>query len=138
VAVELTGLCRDHSFESATDVCRRCGLEFCELCVVTPFGDKKPLCKECAMAMGGVRSYVSRQAMAPRVLKKRVKAFETSRNKNVAAPIAGPDGPDVVDPTATMEFAADALALEPSGAAAPGEAGTDAPATGIDWSQPFG
>ena len=46
---DITGLCRDHSFETATAMCRRCSLEFCDTCVVYPFGPKKPFCKECAM-----------------------------------------------------------------------------------------
>ena len=48
MSIDLTGLCREHSFESAAELCRRCGLEYCEACVVYPFGAKKPLCKTCA------------------------------------------------------------------------------------------
>ena len=54
MSMHLTGLCREHSFESAAELCRRCGLEYCEACVVYPFGARKPLCKSCAIAMSGL------------------------------------------------------------------------------------
>lgn len=99
MSIALTGLCRVHSFESATALCRRCGLEYCESCVVYPFGEKKPLCKECAMASGGVRNHTALPAMNPRLVKKRAKAFEAVATSNAAAPMAEPVVPDIVDPT---------------------------------------
>ena len=81
---DITGLCRDHSFESAEAVCRRCGLEFCELCLVYPFGARRPMCKECAMAEGGVRSHVARAPMGRRDLRKKLKAFEARQQRAAA------------------------------------------------------
>ena len=97
MTAELTGICRSHSFESAEDVCRRCGAEYCELCLVYPFGPAKPLCKECAMAAGGVRSHVSRPVLAKKELRRKVKAFEAKRRKltDAAAPT---DAIEVTDP----------------------------------------
>jgi len=51
-------------------------MEFCESCVVYPMGKKTPICKECAVRLGGVRSGAGRPPMNPRQLKKRVKAFD--------------------------------------------------------------
>lgn len=82
---DITGLCKDHSFESAEAVCRRCGLEFCELCLVYPFGAGRPLCKECAMAEGGVRSHVARAPMGRRDLRKKLKAFDRQQAARLAA-----------------------------------------------------
>lgn len=49
--------CRNHSFERAQRICRQCGLWYCDQCVVTPWGPRKPaLCVECAVNKGGVRS----------------------------------------------------------------------------------
>jgi hypothetical protein len=154
VSAELTGLCRDHSFETAIDVCRRCGLEFCEICVVHPFGAKKPFCKECAMVQGGVRTHSARPAQTPRVIKKRVKEFDKMKSRMATA--SGPEAPALVDPvlqdwldTAPAE-ADPAAAVKPS-AADRAEANVpdvatvvtdDEPADGvappIDWSKPFG
>jgi hypothetical protein len=49
--------CRNHSFERAERICRQCGLWYCDQCVVTPWGPRKPaLCVACAVNRGGVRS----------------------------------------------------------------------------------
>ncbi len=156
---DITGLCRAHSFETATDLCRRCGLEFCEICVVHPFGPKKPYCKECAMALGGVRTHVTRQALPTRQVRKRVKAFEAFL-KGRQTTLTTPAVPDLVDPT--IESAA-APTPEPVPAGAPAmddalldtdfdagqippppppPVGDNGPGDGvappIDWNQPFG
>ena len=154
VSAELTGLCRDHSFETAIDVCRRCGLEFCEICVVHPFGAKKPFCKECAMVQGGVRTHSARPAQTSRVIRKRVKDFEKLKDR--AATASGPETPALVDPVlqdwldATPEApepepAARSSAADRAEAAAPETASVvveeepaDGVAPAIDWSKPFG
>ncbi|MEM8706446.1 MAG: hypothetical protein AAGE98_08310 [Actinomycetota bacterium] len=158
MSVELTGLCREHSFESATALCRRCGLEFCANCVVFPFGEKKPLCKECAMTAAGVRSFVSRPAMNPKLVKKRAKAFASfATANNASAPMPDPILPDIVDPTieqAEPAVAASTLVEEPldvafegyqepaaPGAAAPTAEPSDVGegiAPTVDWNNPFG
>ena len=159
--VEMTGLCREHSFERAVDVCRRCGGEFCEICVVHPFGRKKPYCKECAMVQGGVRSFSTRPAMPSRMVRKRVKQFEKRDTSDVPGRV---DTPEVVDPVladwleiAEIESSAPVADVAPP--PAPVTADTPAPAAPapptapatpadsdetagdeatIDWSRPFG
>jgi len=155
---DITGLCRDHSFESATAMCRRCSLEFCDTCVVYPFGPKKPYCKECAMAAGGVRTHVSRPAQPPRLVRKRVKAFEALKAaQDTAAPSPAPilvdpvlqDSPQETDPIAepvpamTGSAAADLLDHIPDAPLLPppppgAEDPTGGLAPPIDWNQPFG
>lgn len=50
------GTCNTHPFDSAIDVCRRCGHEFCADCLVYAFGTKKPpFCVPCALEAAGVR-----------------------------------------------------------------------------------
>lgn len=97
MTAEITGLCRDHTFETAEEVCRRCGMEFCEMCVLYPKGAGKPLCKECAMIAGGVRNHASRPEMPKRDLKRKVKAFAEKRRIRVASP-ATRDAVEVSDP----------------------------------------
>jgi hypothetical protein len=49
--------CERHGFELADAMCRRCGLWFCEPCLVFAFGPKKPpFCVACAINASGVRS----------------------------------------------------------------------------------
>lgn len=147
MSMHLTGLCREHSFESAAELCRRCGLEYCEGCVVYPFGAKKPLCKTCAIAMSGVRSHTGLAAMPPRLVKKRAKAFAATLATGAGAPMPEPVVPEVRD--TTVEFADDPVAdiestlppppmptQAPVGAD-PNQPGSDV-APPIDWSQPFG
>jgi hypothetical protein len=161
VTADITGICRDHTFETAEDVCRRCGSEFCLLCLVYPFGAAKPLCKECAMTAGGVRAHVSRAAMGKKDLRRKVKAFEARRDGRKAAAAAPADAPKVTDPMLDdpLTFAGDDLERIPvlvpdDGAefAQDRSAAIDEPmlppplakelgdgvAPPIDWSQPFG
>lgn len=137
MSMSLTGLCREHSFESASELCRRCGFEYCDSCVVYPFGAKKPLCKTCAIAMSGVRSQTSLPAMPPRIVKKRAKAFAAHRREAVATTgdeATGPKNRDTAEPS-PPETTAPAPELAPvPGPAASSAEGDDA----IDWSQPFG
>lgn len=158
---DITGLCKDHSFESAEAVCRRCGLEFCELCLVYPFGANRPLCKECAMAEGGVRSHVSRAPMGRREIRKKVKAFN-ARLDRAAAKTTGTSEINTIlrDPLAPTEEdlervpavapapAADHTVAEaqavtydappPQPPPPPAEDPADGVAPPIDWNQPFG
>lgn len=141
MSIELTGLCREHSFESATALCRRCGLEYCEICVVFPFGEKKPYCKECAMALGGVRSHVTRPAMTPRLVKQRAKQFKANGGAIASAPLPEPEVPTIVD--TTIETADEPESIEP--APVPADVAppppTGEPAEGVapsvDWNNPF-
>ena len=147
MSMHMTGLCREHSFESAAELCRRCGLEYCEACVVYPFGAKKPLCKTCAIAMSGVRSHTGLPAMPPRLVKKRAKAFAATLGTAASAPMADPVLPEVrdttveaVDEPSTEEETESTLPPPPpvhAPVGADGEPGSDV-APPIDWSQPFG
>lgn len=164
MTVDITGLCTDHSFESAEEVCRRCAMEFCELCLVYPFGAKKPLCKECAMAEGGVRSHTQRVALGRRDVRVKVKAFRAfmaARSAPVAAQLEDalvlpdppaphheePDqGPAVVPSThdhgaplvEPLPAPAPTAVTAPTGPPTPGDAPAGGVAPPIDWSQPFG
>lgn len=164
MTTEITGLCRDHTFETAVDVCRRCGMEFCEMCLLFPRGAAKPLCKECAMIAGGVRNHASRPEMARRDLKRKVKAFAARRSGPIAGPtpaeaveITDPVLDDALTPTAddlervsappaddgaavARELVDEFNAAPPSPAPPPPT--TREPADGvappIDWNRPFG
>ncbi|MEQ8842751.1 MAG: hypothetical protein RIB98_17350 [Acidimicrobiales bacterium] len=102
MTAELTGLCQDHSFETAENLCRRCGFEYCELCLVYPFGARRPLCKECAMVAGGVRHQGARPEMAKRDVRRRVKAWD-ERRKRTTAGAAGEGDPILNDPLAPTD-----------------------------------
>lgn len=53
----MDGRCERHLFDRAIDRCGRCGLEFCQTCVIYPFGNRKPpYCLPCAVEAAGVRS----------------------------------------------------------------------------------
>lgn len=163
MTAEITGLCRDHTFETAEEVCRRCGIEFCEMCLLFPFGAAKPLCKECAMVAGGVRNHATRPEMPKRELKRKVKAFEARRKSPLSSPAATMEDVEITDPVLQDPLAPTAEDLErvptpvpddgalvaseladafstppppPPPPAAPEPA--DGVAPPIDWSQPFG
>ena len=161
---EITGLCREHSFEPAIDLCRLCGGEFCELCLVHPGG--RALCKTCAMAAAGVRSGGTLKPIARRDLKRRLTAFEAYRSMrrpaeastpiihdplieyDVAEPHLGAAGatrlqsesarspdPDLVA-QAAAQLAGSRRPLEPAARTDDSPGGDIAPP--IDWSKPFG
>ncbi|MDW3220047.1 MAG: hypothetical protein R8F63_15655 [Acidimicrobiales bacterium] len=163
MTVEITGLCRDHTFESAEDVCRRCGMEFCEMCLLFPTG--QPLCKECAMVAGGVRNHASRAEMPKREMKRIVKAFEARRATPANAAVAVAEAVEITDPVLQDPLAPTEEDLERVPAAVPddgaavaseladvfndppppppppppsGNEPADGVAPPIDWSQPFG
>lgn len=155
---DITGLCRDHSFETAVAMCRRCSLEFCDICLVYPFGPKKPYCKECAMAAGGVRSHVSRPAQPPRLVRQRVKAFDAfqkARETNAAEPPpllmdpimqeplnTEPEPASATVPALGATAVTDLLDQIPDAPQPPpppaGSDATDTVAPPIDWERPFG
>ena len=149
MSMEITGLCIDHSFESATAICRRCGKEYCDMCLVFPFGEKKPLCKDCAMLIAAVKTQARRPEMAPRFVRRRVKAFDKSVTA-ASAPMPEPEVPEIVDPTTAdpAEVAAETIEFIPAehqGVPAP-EPTTSPPPTqpaegvapAVDWNNPFG
>lgn len=159
---EITGLCRDHSFEPAAELCRLCGGEFCDTCLVHPAG--KVLCKACAIAAGGVRSSGAHKPLSKRDLRTRLKAFETARalkrapEENapiVTDPLVGhdpigpptgegmdrlgePDADVAMDPDLVAEAAAQLAGVGPAAKPTPAEEspGSDV-APAIDWNRPF-
>lgn len=75
--------CLNHSFERAQRVCRHCGHWFCDQCVVTPWGPRKPaLCVECAVNRGGVRSTAGK---APVRSDREIKRLERAVQEEPAA-----------------------------------------------------
>jgi hypothetical protein len=163
VTTQITGLCREHSFEKASDMCRMCGGEFCDMCLLYPAG--KPLCKACAIAAGGVRSGGAHKALSSRDMKRRVKEFEEARalklNPQPTAPVLtdpfidhdpiGPHGGQETDQFGRTDADADselgvvARAVARMSRAKPETdededdeslAGDIAPR--IDWTKPFG
>ena len=136
MSTDLTGLCREHSFETAAALCQRCGLEYCDRCVVYPFGPKKPLCKDCALVTSGVRSQTGRQAMPPRLVKKRARAF-AAIGVVVAETTHAPTGPPETEKIAPPPPAEPRPATGVAVGAATTAPDVDGP-TAIDWSQPFG
>ncbi len=57
----MDGRCDKHSFEPAERICRSCGGEFCQDCLVYSHGHRKPpFCVSCALAAAGVRSSAGR------------------------------------------------------------------------------
>ncbi|GJM39374.1 MAG: hypothetical protein DHS20C19_27410 [Acidimicrobiales bacterium] len=160
MTVEITGLCRDHTFETAEEVCRRCGMEFCEMCLLFPKG--QPLCKECAMVAGGVRNHASRAEMPKREMKRIVKAFAARRAASTSAPLTA-EAVEITDPVLQDPLAPTVEDLERVPAPVPddgaavaseladvfndppppppppsGNEPADGVAPPIDWSQPFG
>lgn len=158
MTIEMTGLCRDHSFERAADLCRMCGAEFCDACLVHPF--RKPLCKACAIAAAGVRTAGTHKPLKKGDIRKRLKAFEAAKaarqSPDGSAPVphkplsnydligsssdeaddhsdAGPSAdPDLVS-RAAAELA-DSVSDRAPAAESPG--GDVAPP--VDWNNPFG
>ena len=50
------GPCEKHSFDHAVAGCDKCSKNYCEACLVYPFGPKKrPYCINCALVVAGVR-----------------------------------------------------------------------------------
>ncbi|MEM9467738.1 MAG: hypothetical protein AAGA90_20360 [Actinomycetota bacterium] len=151
MSMELTGLCVDHSFESATAICRRCGQEFCDNCLVFPFGEKKPLCKDCAMMIAGVKSQARRPEMASRFVRRRAKEFAKAVT-SASAPMPEPEVPAIVDTTEVdpAEVPEPEFEYAPAGhvepptpdASAPPPPPPSQPAEGVapavDWNNPFG
>ena len=90
---DITGLCLQHSFEKATQLCAGCALEFCDDCVVWPF--KKALCKACAIAAGGVRNGAARPQATKREMKSRQRLFSA---KLAARQAPEPMAPVITDP----------------------------------------
>jgi hypothetical protein len=63
--------CAVHQFDTAKDICQRCGDTLCERCSVYPRGDTKPaMCRECLLVIAGVRK-AARPSVSKRDFRKR-------------------------------------------------------------------
>jgi hypothetical protein len=86
----MEGRCERHLFDRAIDRCGRCGLEFCQTCVVYPFGQRKaPYCLPCAVEAAGVRS----SAGSGRALSRRERK-QLERERRTAGGVAAAAGPE--------------------------------------------
>jgi hypothetical protein len=57
--------CAKHTGLKSVGNCGQCGLAFCDDCLVSPFGDKKPpMCVGCALALAGVTHKLERPRAA--------------------------------------------------------------------------
>lgn len=84
--------CTKHPHEKGTALCQRCGMSWCSDCLVFPFGPKKPpMCVECAMFAGGVRSAAVRPAISKRELKARLKAVKAQAKADTKGDASGAD-----------------------------------------------
>jgi hypothetical protein len=83
------GRCDQHLFEAAEDLCRECGREYCDECLVYPFGPKKPpLCRQCAIAAAGIRKHAKRpKVKTSRELKRQVKERKKAAKKATPEPV---------------------------------------------------
>lgn len=157
---DMNGLCHYHSFSVALAVCHRCGHTFCEECTVHPFGARKPLCKDCAMVLGGVRPHAQRPAQPKRVIRQRTRALGRLREQNdrpqfastfdaLTWPGSGPTDEEnpaspgshpTPEPATAPTIASEPdrfpdPAMVPAGPSVDPGAGVAPP---IDWSRPFG
>lgn len=79
----MNGRCETDPFDRAVDVCRICFGEYCWTCLVEPKGRQQPMCRECALIVGGLRPKAK-----PRVCgsKKTVKARRAALKESREAP----------------------------------------------------
>lgn len=95
--------CTKHPHEQGAGLCQRCGMAWCQECLVFAFGPKKPpFCVECAMFAGGVRSAAPRPAMHRRELKARMKAMKLAGKRPADVPAAFAAEPDEVGVTPAL------------------------------------
>ncbi len=135
---EVNGLCHLHSFSAAVALCHRCGHGFCEECTVHPFGGRRPLCKDCAMVIGGVRPHAERPALPKRIIRQRARALRRLVERE--------DRPGLVSTLDALSWPGSTPAAAPAGPApATGAEAVAVPAADpgagvappIDWNQPF-
>jgi hypothetical protein len=81
----MDGRCDKHSFEPSERICRSCGGEFCQDCLVYSHGHRKPpYCVSCALAAAGVRSSAGRPVVrSKREIRKAIR--DERRNEKVRA-----------------------------------------------------
>lgn len=71
-----SGNCVKHLFERSSGHCDQCGHAYCQDCLLQPFPRKPPICKACAMALGGIRTTAKVRPVGTR---KEIKALQKAR-----------------------------------------------------------
>lgn len=95
----MSSACVKHPMAPAEHVCGTCGHDFCEECVVYPFGLRRPaMCITCALQAGGVRR---RRDDHPRLHKREVRRRLRDRGRPAAEPSPAAGAP--VEPEAPPE-----------------------------------
>ncbi|MBK5223518.1 MAG: B-box zinc finger protein [Acidimicrobiia bacterium] len=103
----MDGRCDKHQFEPMERICRSCGGEFCQDCLVYSHGHgKPPFCVSCALAAAGVRSSAQRAVVKP---KREIRKALRADRKAVKAAAKGrtyDDGLDLADaaPVRLVEY----------------------------------
>lgn len=78
----MNGRCDNDPLDAADNVCDLCGGDFCNGCLITPKGRKKPWCKKCALDRSGVRGGVKTQKKSSkRDARQRRKELTDSRDE---------------------------------------------------------
>jgi hypothetical protein len=112
----MQGRCDKHLFESAEDMCGRCGYEFCGECLVYAFGTKKPpLCISCAVAAAGIRSSAGNRPVVTRNEMRQIRRerrAEARRARKQQAPAGEPEVVPEVDKTPALPWDQHAAANE--------------------------
>lgn len=88
----MDGACEKHVFERMETSCMHCGGEFCGDCVVYPYGRRKPLCVNCAIAAAGIRSSAARPVVRSRREVRRAEKARKRAAKATPATAAAPSG----------------------------------------------
>lgn len=134
--------CTKHSHERGVAACRRCGLPWCNDCLVFVYGTTKPpYCVGCAMFAAGVRTSAPLPAMSRREVRARhraakaaAKAARHDTDRAVSdvppPPPPPPSRPVVITPEPAVPVApAAAIPVAPEPVASP--------AAATDWSVPW-
>jgi hypothetical protein len=96
----MTRVCVRHPFERSENLCGHCGQEFCRDCLVFPHGPRKqPICVQCGLAAGGVRSNARLQPAMPRRELKRLLKERQKEDKALEKVQRTPfEVPDIANP----------------------------------------
>jgi hypothetical protein len=92
------GNCVKHAVATATGTCRECSYDYCQDCLVHPFGrEQPPMCITCALAFAGVSSTrIVRNRTARVPLRERRRRANLPQVPDVS-PRPDPDGGQPVD-----------------------------------------
>jgi hypothetical protein len=122
----MTRVCVRHPFERSENLCGHCGQEFCRDCLVFPHGPRKqPICVQCGLAAGGVRSNARLQPAMPRRELKRLLKERQKEDKALEKVQRTPfEVPDIANPFSPGWAMGDDAAPDPFAARIPGPPGS--------------